>query len=104
MVMYTFICFSPLVENIEVKFAIGYISMVTVSMHLVVNFSIIGMTTFKKVKLLLLLKLAKRKHKKQRKALKQRLEKKRDAKVQKMWKRKMKVEGQAICQGAHLSR
>ena len=62
LVMYTIICFSPLVTSIEVRFSIGYITMLTVSMHLAVNFFIIGKSTFRKIKLMILLKLAKKKH------------------------------------------
>jgi len=62
--MYTIICFSPLVQDPHVKFSIGYISMIVVSSHLVVNFFFIGHSTVRMIKLLFLLKLAQRKHKK----------------------------------------
>ena len=72
-VMYTIICFSPLVTSVQIKFTIGYISMATVTMHLVVNFVFIGNSTFRKAKLLILLELAKKKHKKQRQELSKKL-------------------------------
>ena len=67
--MYTIICFSPLVQDPNVKFQIGYISMAVVSSHLAVNFGFIGHSTVRMIKLMLLLKMAKRKHTKQRAAL-----------------------------------
>ena len=72
-VMYTIICFSPLVTSVQIKFTIGYISMATVTIHLVVNFAIIGKSTFRKLKLLILLELAKKKHITQRLELKKKL-------------------------------
>ena len=62
LVMYTIICFSPLVTSPEIKFSIGYISMVFVSTHLVVNFTIIGKSTFRLAKIKIFIKMAKRKH------------------------------------------
>ena len=61
-VLYTFICFSPFVPDVEVRFSIGYISIATVSLHLLVNFAIIGRVTYRKIKMMLFLYLARRKH------------------------------------------
>ena len=47
MTMYTIICFSPLVQSPQVKFQIGYITMVVVSSHLAVNFFFIGKSTYR---------------------------------------------------------
>ena len=41
-VLYTFICFSPFVPDIEMRFAIGYVSITTVCTHLAVNFFLIA--------------------------------------------------------------
>ena len=62
LVMYTVICFSPLVSDPEIKFTIGYMCMFIVSMHLVVNFIIIGQSTYTMIKHKNLLRLAKKKH------------------------------------------
>ena len=91
-VMYTIICFSPLVISIKVRFAIGYITMFTVSMHLAVNFGIIGKSTYRKLKLLILLKLARRKYSKQRKQLQWRLKKTHDARRERLLMRRFIVE------------
>ena len=60
--LYTFICFSPFVPDVEMRFAIGYFAIATVSLHLVVNFTLIGRETYLKIKMMLFLFLAKRKH------------------------------------------
>ena len=61
-VMYTIICFSPLVPDVEVRFNIGYICMIAISSHLVVNLYIIGRSQFFKLKLMMRIKLARRKY------------------------------------------
>ena len=68
-IMYTIICFSPFVVSIKIRFVIGYITMMTVSAHLAVNFFIIGKATYRQIKFMVLLKLAIRKHKRKRKEL-----------------------------------
>ena len=65
-VMYTIICFSDLVPNIEARFTIGYVCMATISTHLGVNFIIIGKTTYNKIRMKILLRLAIRRYKKER--------------------------------------
>ena len=73
LVMYTIICFSPLVSSPHVKFSIGYMTMFIVSLHLFVNFSIIGKATVRTAKLKIFLKMSKRKHYKQREKMRIRL-------------------------------
>ena len=67
MVMYCVMCFSPLVPDVEVKFLMGYVCQAFIISHLLVNFGIIGGSTFRKIKLMILLKMAIRRYKTQRK-------------------------------------
>ena len=46
-VAYTIICFSAWIPNIETKFKIGYVSVGFVTIHLIVNFSLITYSTIK---------------------------------------------------------
>ncbi len=55
-IMYTIICFSEFVPDVEIRFAIGYITIFMVVLHLAVNIYRIFNSTFKFVKLTYLLK------------------------------------------------
>ena len=46
-VMYTIICFTPWVESIETKVKIGYVTMFFVSLHFIVNLTIIIQTSIR---------------------------------------------------------
>ena len=50
-VLYTILCFSPFVGDINVKFFIGYVSIFFVSLHLTVNILSISISTFASLKL-----------------------------------------------------
>ena len=50
LVLYAIICFSPLVTNVQIRFNIGYICMIIVSLHLVVNIILIMKSTLVKIK------------------------------------------------------
>lgn len=45
--MYTIICFTPWVESIETKVKIGYVSCFLVTLHFVVNLTIILQTSLR---------------------------------------------------------
>ena len=49
-VMYTIICFSPFVPDLEVKHGIGYICMAIISIHLLVNLVSIGRFTYDRIR------------------------------------------------------
>ena len=72
-VMYTIICFSPLVPDVRVRFSIGYICMGAILLHLAINFVIIGQQTYLEMRMKLIKKLAKRTYKKGRLQHKQRI-------------------------------
>ena len=59
-VMYTIICFTPLVSDIEVRFMIGYICMLSIATHLIVNLIIIGRNSYAKIKFTVRLKLVRK--------------------------------------------
>ena len=46
MTMYTIICYSPWVQDVELKFYIGYVTIGFVILHLVINLFLIFRTTF----------------------------------------------------------
>ena len=49
-VMYSIICFTGFVEDVEIKYNIGYLSIFFVSSHLVVSILIMGSDTVKSLK------------------------------------------------------
>ena len=49
-VMYTIICFSPFVPDLEVKHGIGYLCMAIISVHLLVNLVNMGRFSYSKIK------------------------------------------------------
>ena len=49
--VYTFVCFTPFVPDVETKFYIGYVSIFIVILHLVVNIFIIFRPTVHSAKL-----------------------------------------------------
>ena len=65
-VLYTILCFSPFVGDVNNKFFIGYVSIFFVSLHLVVNISSIFISTFASVKLKCKKKMALSRYKKLR--------------------------------------
>ena len=63
MVLYTMLCYSPWVSDVDVKSQIGYVTISIVTLHLVVNILNISVVSFLKVKLLVKRKLVLRWHK-----------------------------------------
>ena len=57
-VMYTIMCFSSFVPDAAVRFNIGYVCIAAIAAHLAVNFAIIGQSTYRKIKMMLKLKIA----------------------------------------------
>lgn len=66
-ILYTILCFSPFVGDVNVKFFIGYVSIFFVSLHLVVNITSISISTFASLKLKCKRKMALSRFKKIRK-------------------------------------
>ena len=73
MIMYSIICFSPLVPDVKVRFQLGYICIIAISLHLLVNFIQILVQSFSTIRMNFIKKYAKRQYKKQRKKHKQRI-------------------------------
>lgn len=46
MVLYTMLCFSPFISDLSVKYAIGYVSIFIVALHLVLNIFFIFKNSF----------------------------------------------------------
>ena len=65
-VMYTIMCFSDWVPDASMRFNVGYLCIICISLHLVVNLAIIGRSTYHRLKMILMLKFALRKYKKAR--------------------------------------
>jgi len=61
MVLYCMISFSPIVNDIQAKFLMGFFCIAIVGLHLVINLFIIVSSNFKQIKLDLLIWLARRK-------------------------------------------
>ena len=53
MTMYTMICFSPFVPDVLTRFKLGYVTIFIVCTHLLINLTIIFITTFLNCKLCL---------------------------------------------------
>ena len=71
--MYTMICFSPFVPDVLTRFKLGYVTILIVCVHLLLNLTIIFITTFVNCKLCLRKRSLKRQYKRSRKLLQQRL-------------------------------
>ena len=65
-IMYSIICFSPLVPDVEVRFQLGYICIIAISLHFLVNFIQILVQSFSTIRMNFIKKYAKRQYKKQR--------------------------------------
>ena len=65
--------------------------MIFVSTHLVVNFSIIGKSTYQMIKIKLFIKLAKRKHYRQRSVMKVKLQRSHTVRRERLRQRREKV-------------
>ena len=57
-VMYTIMCFSSWIPDAATRFNVGYVCIVAIAAHLAVNFQIIGISTYRKIKMMLRLKMA----------------------------------------------
>ena len=74
-VMYTILCFSPFVPDVQVRFSIGYICVGAILSHLAVNFVIIGIQTYQEMRMKWIKRFAKRTYKKNRLLHKQKIKK-----------------------------
>ena len=50
LVLYTMMCFSPFISDVQTKYNIGYVSNGFVALHLLINVGIISYATFKQTK------------------------------------------------------
>lgn len=50
LVLYTMMCFSPFIYDVQTKYNIGYVSNGFVALHLLINVGIISYATFKQAK------------------------------------------------------
>ena len=66
-VLYTVFCFSPWIYDAEIKFNIGYLAILVVVLHLVVNLSLILTSTCKLMKMKCRRKLYMRRYRRDRK-------------------------------------
>ena len=73
-VMYTIICFSPFVDDVTVRFYIGYITIFVISLFLITRFYEITRSTIQEILRLHRIKKAKKYHNKQRLKQRKRLE------------------------------
>ena len=48
--LYSIICFSPLIDEVQTKFYLGYVAISIVVIHLIVNLSMIFVSTLNLVK------------------------------------------------------
>ena len=91
-VMYTIMCFSPWVADVDVRFFIGYITISCVCLHLFVNlFDIVG-ETYRNVRFSLLKRRAKKKYASQRQRLQAALAKNHEQRRELLRERRMKAD------------
>ena len=63
MIMYTFLCFTDFVPNLETQFTVGYVSCGLVMIHLLVCLGIMSVGSFRKIRLRVQFMMLKCKHK-----------------------------------------